>query len=77
MKRVAYYRWRLPDELRPGRTYRCKWLMSEETAAGYPGAVKDGETPAEYRDEPETPEERMQNDTSHLMRPNKPPVSGE
>lgn len=49
--------------------------MSEETAAGYPGAVKDGEAPAEWRDQPETAEERQRNDTSHMMRPAKKPVS--
>jgi hypothetical protein len=76
MKRVAYYHWRLPDPLRPGRTYRAGWTMSEATAASYPGAVKDGEEPAEWRELPETPEEVMQSSTSSLMRPNKPPVSG-
>ncbi|WP_164964329.1 hypothetical protein [Rubrivivax sp. JA1026] len=34
------YNWMLPDPRRPGRMYRSRWKMTEETAQGYPGAVR-------------------------------------
>lgn len=36
--------WLIPDERRPGRMRRTTWRMTEETARGYPGAVKIEET---------------------------------
>jgi hypothetical protein len=40
--------------------------MTEEGAKAYPGAVKDCEQPAEYRELPETPEEAQLNDTAYI-----------
>lgn len=52
MKRIAYYRWLLPD-LRTGKLKRTRWAMTQTQAAEYPGAVRDALTPAEWRDVPE------------------------
>jgi hypothetical protein len=38
---VALYRWRVPDERKPGRTRVTRWAMTEaEALERYPGAEK-------------------------------------
>ena len=43
MKQIEFWRWYIPDEL-TGKMHLSRWHMDEETAADYPGAVKEPAT---------------------------------
>lgn len=57
MKRVEYFFARLPDERKPGKTYRSRWLMTREDAELRGGTIIE-ETRV-VRDIAETPEEQQ------------------
>jgi hypothetical protein len=53
VKTVELWRWRVPDERKPGRTHVTRWAMTEaEALAKWPTAVRVGEP--ELREMPET-----------------------
>ncbi|MBY0469275.1 MAG: hypothetical protein K2Q07_09890 [Burkholderiaceae bacterium] len=67
MKPVEYWRWRIPDERRPGRTTVTSWLMSAETAlARYPTAERVPGS-MEIRQLPESDEDIARNLTSAMF----------
>lgn len=54
MKPTEYWRWKIPDERKPGRTIVTSWKMTEADAlARYPTAVREAGT-MEVRHLPET-----------------------
>jgi hypothetical protein len=56
-KRTAFYFWLIPSTTRPGKKVKSTYRMTEETAQSrFPGCVK-ADTPPEWRDLPETPDE--------------------
>lgn len=64
MKQVEYFQWKLPRQ-RDGKMRLARWAMTEEQAAGYPGAVK-ASMPPELRWLPETPAEESLGSTAML-----------
>jgi hypothetical protein len=67
MKTVMLWRWRVPDDRRPGRTYVTRWAMSEaEALARWPTAERVGDP--QLHDLPETQADFIANATSSFQR---------
>lgn len=64
---TEFWRWRIRDERRPGRTTVTRWLMTAEDAlARYPTAERHPGS-MEVRNLPETDEEVRRNLTSAMF----------
>lgn len=62
MKRVEYFFARLPDERKPGKTYRSRWLMTREDIAARGGtAIEETRVVREVPDSPEEGQKAVYN----------------